>query len=222
VINIVWYIMLRSTIFKITYLVFFALLTIFGAYFLYRSYIQADINVGDSGDRQLIDFGGVVGHKHIFVRLENKPGEIIVKKNSREYCNCPLSGFESSVKIDGVLDVGSELKLIEISGPVGVHGRSKQYFYLDNNICPTPVPFVKDQVRVYNIYSDQPSFKVADIDGDGFADIAAEYRNYDLNPLVDGIREIYRFDNKTKEFVYLRAENYQEGVDCPGCIGEIK
>ena len=214
--------MLRSTNLKIIYLVFFASIIFFGSYFLYRNYIGADINVGQSGDRQLLDFGEKFGRKYVFLRLENKKGEIIVKKSSAEYCNYPLSGFESSVKIDGIFNMGSDLKLIEISGPVGVHSRSKQFFYLNNNSCPEPIPFVKDNVKVYNIYSDQPSFKVFDSDGDGFSDVAAEYRNYDLNPLVDGIREIYRFDNNNREFVYSHSENYQEGVDCPGCVGEIK
>lgn len=214
--------MLRSTNLKIIYLTFFALLIIFGSYLVYRNYVGADINVGDSGDRQLLDFGGNIGRKYVFLRLEDKKGEIIIKKSSTEYCNYPLSGFESSVKIDGVFNIGSDLKLIEISGPVGVHSRSKQFFYLNSNSCPEPIPFVKDKVKVYNIYSDQPSFKVFDSDNDGFSDFAAEYRNYDLNPLVDGIREIYRFDNKSREFVYSHTENFQEGVDCPGCVREIK
>jgi hypothetical protein len=197
-------------------------MVLFGSYLLFRNYVGADINTGESGDRQLLDFGGTIGRKYIFLRLENKKGEIIIKKNSREYCNYPLSGFESSVEIDGILNVGRDLKLIEISGPVGVHSRSKQYFYLNNNSCPVPIPFVKDKIKVYNIYSDQPNFKVSDFNHDGFSDVVAEYRNYDLNPLVDGIREIYHFDNNNREFVYSHSENYQESADCPECMGDIK
>jgi len=214
--------MIRSTTLKITYLIFFAFLILFGSYFLYRNYVGADINVGESGDRQLLDFGEKIGRKYVFLRLENKKGEIIIKKSATEYCNYPLSGFESSVKIDGILNAGSGLKLIEISGPVGVHSRSKQFFYLNNNSCPEPVPFVKDKVLVYNIYSDQPNFKISDFNDDGFVDVAAEYRNYDLNPLVDGVREFYHFDIISREFVYSHFENYQEGIDCPECTGEIK
>lgn len=213
--------MLRNTTLKLIYLSFFAVVILIGSYFLYRNYISADINIDENGDRQLLDFGDDIGTKYILLSMENTNGEIIVKNNFSGYCKHPISGFEKSVKIDGLLEIG-EVKLIEISGPVGVHSRSKQFFYLDSSLCPQSITFVKDQLKVYNIFSDQPSFQTSDFTQDGVADFAAEYRNYDLNPLVDGIREIYIFDQNLKQFLYLRSENYQQNSDCIDCYGEIK
>jgi len=214
--------MFRTTTYKIIYLVvsIFAIAAL--TYFLYQNFIAADIEISANGDQKLLDFSADIGKKMVFLRFENKKGEIIVKKNLANYCRHSLSGFESSVKIDGTLDINDQLKLVEISGPVGIHSRSKQFFFLDQNHCPQPTVFVKDGQRMYNIFSDQPSFKIADFNGDNYPDIAAEYRNYDLNPLIDGIREVYYFNFETKSFVYDHSENYQDKENCLNCTGEIK
>lgn len=211
----------RNTILKIIYLTFFAAAIVVVSILLYRNYIAANINISANGDRQLLDFGEELGKKYVLVNIENSQGEIIIKKGLDSYCKSVLSGFEKTVKIDGIFLVGGE-RLIAISGPVGVHSRSKQFFYLDSEICPKPVSFAKDGVKVYNIYSDQPNFLEEDFNADGVVDFATEFRNYDLNPLVDGIREIYIYNRENHQFEFLKSEKYQQSENCLDCDGEIK
>jgi len=214
--------MFRQSIFKIIYIVFFLGVLGITSYYLYNNVAKADPITGTNGDTKLLDFGDDIGIKQIFVRINDKEGEIIIKRSFVSYCSQELSGFENSVKIDSLVNFGGNEKLIEISGPVGVHAENRQYFFLDSNHCPKPLSFAKNNRKVYNIYSDQPSFKLIDYDSDHYLDIGAEYRNYDKNPLVDGIRDIYLFKVDKGGFVYSRSESFTWEDECRDCSGTIE
>jgi len=214
--------MFRQSIFKTIYIIFFLGILMIASYYLYSNIAKADPIVGTNGDTKLLDFGNNIGAKQIFVKISGKEGEIIVKRSFASYCSQKLSGFENSVKIDSVINLGGEEKLIEISGPVGIHAENRQYFFLDSNYCPKPVSFVKNNQKVYNIYSDEPSFKLIDYNSDGYLDIGAEYRNYDKDPLIDGIRDIYLFESSKNDFVYSRSEGFTWENECKDCSGTIK
>ena len=211
--------MIRKSAFKTIYLFFFLVVIMIIGYFLYSNIVGADPIVGETGDSRILDFAGNIGKKQIFVKFRAKGNsEIIVKKSLSSYCSQKLSGFEDSAKIGSLINTGNDLKLIEISGFVGVHSENRAYYLLGDDLCPKPIIFVKKDMIVYNIYSDQPSFKLQDFDGDGFVDLATEYRNYDKNPLIDGIREIYLYNPQKQSFGYNRSEFYQQ----EGTNSEIK
>ncbi|OIN90289.1 hypothetical protein CO019_00790, partial [Candidatus Berkelbacteria bacterium CG_4_9_14_0_2_um_filter_42_30] len=214
--------MFRQSIFKTIYIIFFLGVLAIASYYLYSNIAKADPIVGTNGDTKLLDFGGDIGARQIFVRISGKDGEMIVKRSFTSYCSQKLSGFENSVKIDSLVNLGGDEKLIEISGPVGVHAENRQYFFLDSNRCPKPLSFAKNGLVVYNIYSDEPSFKLIDYNSDGYLDIGAEYRNYDKNPLVDGVRDIYLSRPDKSSFVYSRSESFTWESECKECSGTIK
>jgi len=214
--------MSRQSILKTIYIIFFLVITVAALYYLYTSAAKADPIVGEYGDKKILDFADNTGQKPVFVRIVGKDGEIIIKRSIISWCSYKLSGFENEVKINSLVDFGSGEKLIEVAGPVGIHAENRQYFYLDLNLCPQPIIFAKNNVLVYNVYSDQPSFKLLDFDSDGYLDIGAEYRNYDKNPLVDGIRDIYLFEPKNRNFNYSRSEKFVQETSCLDCAGEVK
>lgn len=175
--------------------------------FLYRSKIFAS-DVGN-GDQQMIDLGGGFGSRNVRVRLNNNVGKIEIEKNIFTSCNSNLTGFQNEVKIRGTILLGNNERAIEVVGDVGAHAENRQYFVTQNNFCPKPLSFVKNGTVSYNIYSDEPSFLLQDLNADGLTDLAAEYRNYDLNPIIDGTRDIYLFDSKNRQFIFERTENFQ-------------
>jgi len=214
--------MQRPLILKIFYVVIFAALIIGLAVYLYLNLISADSNVGENGDAKYLDFGGTHGRRQVILKMNGKDGEIGLVKSLTRSCSSKISGFEKSGKIDSLINLGENFNVIEISGLVGAHSENRQYFYLDSNSCPKPIGFVKNGNRAYNIYSDQPSFSMLDFNVDGWQDIGVEQRNYDANPILDGIREIYLYSPNSKEFVYQRLENYKQEEVCPTCNIEIK
>ncbi len=175
--------------------------------FLSRSKIFASDLGG--GDQQVINLGGSFGQRTVRVNINAGQGKIEIEKNLFTDCNSNLVGFQDEAKIRGTISVSSGDKAVEITAAVGAHSENRQYFTIDKNFCPQPLAFVKDGAISYNIYSDEPNFLLQDFNDDGSTDIAAEYRNYDLNPIVDGTRDIYFFDPKTNQFMFSQTENFQ-------------
>jgi hypothetical protein len=169
-------------------------------------YYQAFANDSEMIEQQKIDFGGRNGT--LDVRLIISPGEkrIEIKKNFYSNCSKELIGFQDEAKIKSVVKIGKDIQAVEISGSAGVHAENKQFFILDTNYCPLPIGFVKDSEISYNIYSDEPYFLVQDINTDSYIDLAVDYRNYDLDPIVNAKREIYIFDFERNRFVFNRLE----------------
>jgi len=198
--------MIKNSFYRRIYLVFVTAIVVTLAYYFFAGLAKADPTVGESGDHKMLDFGGKIGRKEVFIEVTNQPGKITIKRSLFSWCSSELSGFENEAKINGLWGTSENQRLIEIAGPVGAHGENRQYFYLDANLCPLPIAFVKNDLSVYNIYSDEPNFTIADFNSDNYLDIGAEYREYDKNPLVDGIREIYLFLPQERIFIFNKSE----------------
>lgn len=192
---------------KITYLLIaIAVIGIVGV-FLFRSKIfAADLG---GGDQQTVDLGGSFGGKSIKVSISGNNGKIELEKNLFSSCKTNLSGFQNEAKISGTINLDNNEKAVEIVGLAGAHAENRQFFIADNNYCFKPLAFVKNGTMSYNIYSDEPNFLLQDFNADGISDIAAEYRNYDLNPILDGIRDIYLYNSSSRQFEFMRSENFQ-------------
>jgi len=162
-----------------------------------------------NGDQQMIDLGQGFGSRNVRVSVNKNVGKIEIEKNLFSSCNTELTGFQNETKIRGTISLGNNEKAVEVVGDAGIHGENRQYFTIENNFCPKPISFVKNDTVSYNIYSDEPIFLLQDFNADGITDLAAEYRNYDLNPIVDGTRDIYLFDRKNQQFVFKRTESFQ-------------
>lgn len=214
--------MQRAVILKIFYIISFSALIIGLGFYLYFSLVKADTSVGENGDIKFLDFGGNIGQKQMVLKVDGKNGTISVNQTMLSSCSQKIVGFEKSAKIDSLISIGEGFRVIEISGLVGAHSENRQYFYLDEKKCPQALAFVKNGSKVYNIYSDQPSFKLIDFNVDGWQDVGVEMRNYDADPIVDGMRDIYLYNPVAKEFVYSRSEDYKQEEVCPTCNSEIK
>lgn len=215
--------MFHKSIFKTIYLLFFLTMILTFIYYFFVNIAKADPLYSQNGENKIVDFGPDFGDRQLSVAIEERgKGKITLKKSLSSYCRYDLSGFEETVTIGLTLKISQSANAVEIFGPVGAHSENRQYFILDSNLCPKPLAFVKNNNLMYNVYSDQPSFKVEDFNHDDWQDIAAEYRNYDENPLIDGTRDIYLFDPKNLQFTFLRTENYQQESICPECQNEVK
>ena len=175
--------------------------------FLFKAKIFAS-DIG-GGDQQIINLGSGLESRTIRIAISNNKGSIEVEKSMFSNCSYDLSGFQNEAKICGTISVGGDKKLIEVVGVAGAHTENRQYFSVDNNYCPKPIAFVKNGTINYNIYSDEPSFLLQDFNADNVTDLAVEYRNYDLSPIVDGARDIYIFDSIGNKFDFSRTENFQ-------------
>ncbi|MCX6810959.1 MAG: hypothetical protein NTY30_04515 [Candidatus Berkelbacteria bacterium] len=198
---------MKKLLYKILY--FLSVIVIIGAVgvFIYHSRIfAADLG---GGDQQIIDLGNGLGGKTVKVIINGNNGKIEIEKSLFSGCGIDLAGFQNEAKIRGTISLGMEEKVVEISGTAGAHAENRQFFTIDKNYCPKPIVFVKNGAVSYNIYSDEPSFLLQDFNADGATDLAAEYRNYDLNPIIDGTRDIYLFDIINRQFVLSRSENFQ-------------
>ena len=164
------------------------------------------------GDGQKVDFGGNIGSKNVRVTISKNQGKIEIEKNLFSNCAADLTGFQDEAKISGVISLGAGQKAVEISGLAGAHAENRQYFIIDKNFCPVAIAFVKDNQINYNIYSDEPNFAVQDINGDGATDITSDYRNYDLDPIANGTRDQYIYNQKNQDFEFSRSENIQTKV----------
>lgn len=171
---------------------------------MYRSKIFAS-NLG-GGDQQLLDLGSDFGKKNVWVIFSNNSAKIEIEKNLFSSCSFDLTGFQTEAKIVGTVQINNKERAIEISGPAGAHSENRQYFIIDMNYCPKPLSFVKNNGVSYNIYSDEPSFVLQDFNADGIIDLAVEFRNYDLDPIVDLVRDIYLLNNEGHQFVFQRSE----------------
>lgn len=175
--------------------------------FLYHSKIFASDLGG--GDQKTLDLGLGLGHKNVRLTISNGNGKIEVTKNMFSGCESKLTGFQNEAKIRGTVSFGENLKAVEVFADVGAHSENRQYFIIDKNFCPKPISFVKNNLVSYNVYSDEPSFLLQDYNGDGVTDLAVEYRNYDLNPIIDGMRDIYFFDLNNNKFEFSRTDKFQ-------------
>jgi len=215
--------MFYKSTFKKIYLLFFLTMILTFVYYFFLNVAKADPLYSQNGENKIVDFGSDFGSRQLSVSIEERgKGKISVKKSFSSYCRYDLSGFEEIVMINSTLKISNSANAVEISGAVGAHGENRQYFILDENLCPKPLAFVKNNNIIYNVYSDQPSFKVEDFNQDGWQDIAAEYRDYDRNPLIDGRRDIYLLDPKNQQFIFLLTENYQQEIVCPECQNGVK
>jgi len=201
----------RKSISKIVYLLIVILAVGVLVYLFWANVVGADSLAGKAADSKIIDFGGNVSKKEVSVIFSGDDGgKITVKKSIISSCSHKLEGFEKTATINSLIIIGADKKMLEISAPVGVHSENRQYFILDQNLCPQPLAFVKNSAIDYNIYSDQPSFKLQDFNDDDWLDIASEFRDYDKNPLLDGIRDIYLFNGQKNDFEFNRSETYQQ------------
>ncbi|MEI8061136.1 MAG: hypothetical protein WCG99_02480 [Candidatus Berkelbacteria bacterium] len=198
---------MKKTLAKILYLLvaIMAIGTV-GA-FLFKAKIFASDTGG--GDQQIINLGSGLESKTVRTAVSNNKGSIEVDKSMFSNCSSALSGFQDEAKIRGTISVGGDKKLIEVVGVAGAHTENRQYFSVDNNYCPKPIAFVKNGTINYNIYSDEPSFLLQDFNADNVTDLAVEYRNYDLSPILDGARDIYIFDSIGNKFDFSRTESFQ-------------
>lgn len=174
---------------------------------------QAFANDSKIIEQQKIDFGGRNGAMDVRLIISPSEKRIEIKKNFYSNCSRELIGFQDEVKIKSVVKIGKDIQAVEISGSAGVHAENKQFFIIDTNYCPLPIGFVKNSEISYNIYSDEPYFLVQDINADSYTDLAADYRNYDLDPIVDVRREIYIFDSVKNQFIYNRLESFQYNLN---------
>lgn len=198
----------RQSANKIVYLVALILVLFALGYVFYAGLVGADPLGPKPQESKTIDFGGDVGEREVSIAFSGTSGKISVKKSIFFSCSYSLVGFEKTASIGALVSIGSGKIALEISAPVGVHSENRQYFTLDQNLCPQPLQFVKNGAIDYNVYSDQPSFLLEDFNSDGWLDIGVEFRDYDKNPLEDGIREIYLYNSTNSNFEFSRNENY--------------
>jgi len=202
--------MAKKSSLKIVYSSISLLLIAVISYYLYTTIASADQGL-DNGDlSKFLDFGGNIGAKRVSLNISDSGGEIEIKRSGNSSCSQKISGFEKEAKIVSLVDISGNLKAVEVSGFVGAHSEGRQYFILDETSCPKALAFVKDGIKVYNIYSDQPSFKFEDFNYDGWYDLAPEYRNYSADPLLDGVREIYLFNPLQNQFEYSSLSEYRQ------------
>lgn len=200
----------RQSAKKIIYLIVLILVLAAIGYIFYAGIVGADSLGGRVKEEKMVDFGGSTGSKEVSITFSGTSGKISLKKSIFSSCSHNLVGFEKAASIGPLVSIDSNRKALEISSPVGVHSENRQYFVLDQNQCPAPMSFVKNGAIDYNVYSDQPSFKLQDFNLDGLIDIGVEFRDYDKDPLQDGIREIYLFNDINNSFDFGRRENYQQ------------
>lgn len=175
--------------------------------FIFRSRIFAS-DIG-GGDQQTLDLGSNLGSKTVRITINGNEGKLEISKNLFSSCRIGITGFQNEAKIRGTIKLGTSLKAIEITGPAGAHAENRQFFITDEQYCPKPLTFAKNGNINYNIYSDEPGFLQQDFNSDGATDLAVEYRNYDLNPILDGTRDIYLFDKANKRFEFSRTESFR-------------
>lgn len=201
----------RKSISKIVFLLILILALAALGYVFYASVVGADPLTGRPGESKTIDFAGDIGKKEVSITFSgNNAGKISVKKSIISSCSHKLEGFEKTAAIGPLIVIGPGKKALEIAAAVGIHSENRQYFVLDQNLCLKPLAFVKNGVVDYNVYSDQPSFKLEDFNGDDWSDVGVEFRDYDKNPLQDGIRDIYLYHNEKNNFEFSRNETYQQ------------
>lgn len=201
----------RKSVSKIVYLVISILILVVLGYIFFTDIVGADSLVGKSGETKTVDFGDDIGKKEVSIIFSGSDGgKIGLKKSVFLSCSHKLAGFEKKAVIGPLVTIGPGEYALEIAAAVGVHSENRQYFVLDKNLCPQPLAFVKNGAVDYNVYSDQPSFKLQDFNGDGWLDIAIEFRDYDKNPLQDGIRDIYLYQNEKNHFEFSHNEMYQQ------------
>jgi len=199
--------MLRNNIVRLIYLFAVLIIVFFAVYALLHSKIFADDLGG--GNKIDLNFSGSLGKKTVETIINGNVGKIQVSQSLFSSCSTNLTGFQREAKIQGLLDFSPKMKAVEVAGIAGVHAENRQYFTVDGNSCPHPVAFVKNGIVSYNIYSDEPHFMVQDQNGDGFIDVASEYRNYDLDPILDGVRDIYLFAPGSQNLIFKSSENFK-------------
>ena len=199
--------MLRKNLVRLIYLFAALIIVFFAVYVLLHSKIFADDLGG--GNKMDLNFSGSLGKKIVEIIINGNVGKIKVSQSLFSSCSTGLTGFQREAKIQGLVNFSPKMKAIEVSGIAGVHAENRQYFTVDGNSCPHPTAFVKNGIVSYNIYNDEPHFIVQDLNGDGFIDLASEYRNYDLDPILDGVRDIYFFTPESQNFVFNRSENFK-------------
>lgn len=170
--------------------------------------IKNEKQLKSGGESRVFDFGGEVGKKKIFIQFYSNKQRLYVQKNYFTYCYIPLIGYESSAKITQFISGSNQKKLIEVSSYVGVHSENRQYFYLKNDLCPKNIIFEKNDELSYNISSDEPNFILHSDDKGNILDLIVENRNWDADPLLETVRDIYVFDNENLKFKYARSENF--------------
>jgi len=199
--------MLRNNLVRLIYLFATLIVIFFAVYALLHSKIFADDLGG--GNKMDLNFSGSLGKKTVETIINGNVGKIQVNQSLFSSCSVSLTGFQKEAKIQGLVDFSPKIKAVEVRGIAGVHAENRQYFSVDGNSCPRPVAFVKNGIVSYNIYSDEPHFIVQDFNEDGFVDIASEYRNYDLDPILDGIRDIYLFTPGSQNLIFNRSEIFK-------------
>jgi hypothetical protein len=123
-----------------------------------------------------------------------------IKKPFYSYEMQRLSGFEEEADFceNPTIDIGGGERLLCITGYVGVHSQNIQFIGYDGNI--KIIPFIKDDKALLSVYSDAPKFEITDENSGQSAKICLMNRNYDMDPLIDTIRECYYFSGE--RFIY--------------------
>lgn len=198
--------MKRKSLLKTLYIILALLVILSGIFFLYKNYISADATTAEKIVETKVDLGDL-GQKKIRISTGSEGGNIEIE---RTFSSCPakLTGFEKDVDVSGVVIAGKK-KLIEITGPVGIHAENKQLFLVEPNLCLKAVAFEKNTAIEYNIYSDEPNFLVQDFNSDNYVDIASGWRDYDKDPLVNGFKDIYLFDSSSTRFKFSHREQVE-------------
>lgn len=191
--------------------IFIACISIF-----YTEVIGNDFNnISDKFDARTLSFSGEAK----IVKASIDENKITVRKNFYTTCSNELSGFENQIVIDNTIKTQNG-DIISVSGYVGAHAENRQFFYLDDENCPRQIAFYKSNQKFYNIYSDEPNFEVVYAENGDLKSLIADYRNYDLDPTKDILRQFYQYDSANRQF------NYQKTVEttttnCTDCSGKI-
>ena len=172
-------------------------------------------NISDQYDaRTLIFFG-----KNKVIKAEIGKNKVSVKKNFYTTCTNNLDGFEDQIVIDNTIKTAND-NIFSISGYVGAHAENRQFFYLDEESCPKQIAFYKSNQKFYNIFSDQPNFELVYSENGDLKSLIVDFRNYDLDPTKDILRQFYDYDSANHQFNYLKTIE-STTVNCQDCQGRI-
>lgn len=118
---------------------------------------------------------------------------LVYQSNSFKNLSIDLTGFEDSVlpckTSDGYL--GDEFRdILCLTGDVGAHSQNLSLIrVLDDKL--EPVYFMNGSDKLVNITSDVPNIQIKDYNNDGKNELVIDSRDYDNDPTIDSIRNVY-------------------------------
>ena len=93
--------------------------------------------------------------------------------------------------------------LVCVIGEAGVHSQKIELFdYLNGKL--NKMMFTDKLIKSDTLDSDVPKFSIVDYNNDKLLDVTADFRDYDTDPLKQGIRYFYKNDQNS--FIYDKQE----------------